>query len=132
MSQKVTYQEGNTLTAEEAVLNALEGKEGLLVSINTAGKAVLFDGTIPAVGVYQGRLQPGSPAVSIRLLGKNGTVRLVQNAAINPGVRVTGVSANARVVAATTGTRSVGIKLSPFTGAAGDVIEVSDLVEHVP
>lgn len=132
MSQKITAQDGSNYSAEEAVLNALDGKEDLLVSMNTAGKVVLFDGSLPAIGVFVSRLQPGSPAINIRLLGKAGTVRMVQNVAINPGVRLVGVNANGRVGIAATGNRSVGIKVSDFAGAAGDVIEVCDVVELLP
>ena len=132
MSQKVTVTEGSTITLKEAVLNALEGKEDHLVSIDTNGDVVLFTGSIPAVGWYQGRLQPGSTAVRVRLLGKGGTVRAIQSAAINPGVRVMGVNASARVATATTGNRTLGTKISPGAGAAGDVIEIADADGYLP
>lgn len=132
MSQKITEQEGCTISLEEAVAGALTNKEDLLVSIDNTGKAVLFDGTYPAIGVMKGKLTPDSTAVTVRLLNGEGTVRVIQSAAITPGARVAGVNASARVVTAGAAARSLGIKLSPFAGAAGDVIEVIPLVELLP
>jgi hypothetical protein len=129
MSQKITAQHGDTITLEEAVPGALSGKDDLLVSINANGKAVLFDGSAPAIGVVVGKLAPDATAVNVRLL-TGGTVRVIQNVAIMPGNRVAGVAANARVAVAAAPGRSLGYKLAPAgSGAAGDVIEIIPSVE---
>jgi hypothetical protein len=130
MSQKITAQNGPTITLEEAVAGALRGKEDLLVSLDAHGKAVLFDGTAPAIGVYVSRLDPESTALEIRLLNAGGTVRVIQGVAIAPGSRVAGVAASARVAVASAPGRSLGFKLAPDSaGAAGDVIEIIPSVE---
>jgi hypothetical protein len=132
MSQKITVTDHNYITLEEAVLGALNGKEDLLVSLNNNAKAVLFDGSAPAFGAFVSRLQDGQGAIRVRPLGKNGTVRCIQSAAITPGARVMAVNASARVATATATNRSLGFKLSPFAGAAGDVIEICDAIEVLP
>lgn len=132
MSQKITVTDHNYITLTEAVAGALNGKEDHLVSLDGDGNVVLFTGAAPAFGVFVSRLQDGQPDLRIRPLGKNGTVRVIQNAAVTPGARVMAVNANARVVTATATNRSLGFKLSPFAGAAGDVIEICDIVEVLP
>lgn len=132
MSQKITAKAGLVLSFDEAVLGALDGKEGLLVSLDTTGKLVLFDGSIPAIGVMEGRLQDSQGPVAVRMLNSGGTARIIQNAGINPGVRVAGVNANGRVAAAATTNRAVGTKVSNVVGAAGDIIEVAVGIEYVP
>ncbi|MBI5689258.1 MAG: hypothetical protein HZC55_04115 [Verrucomicrobia bacterium] len=135
MSQKVTVLEQNYDTLTEAVAGALDGKEDLLLSLDATGKAVLYDGTSPATHVMVGRLQDGDGQVRARILGKNGTVRIKQNGAIVPGARVIAHAGTARVVTAAAGGRSLGFKLDrqgKGNGAAGDVIEVADVVEGQP
>lgn len=132
MSQIVTVQEGSYIALTEAVADALNGKEDHLLSLDNTGKAVLFTGATPAVAVFVGRLAPGSTALRCRAIGKGGTVRMIQNAAITPGARVMAVNANARVVTATATNRSLGFKLSPTAGGVGEVIEVLDVVETLP
>lgn len=129
---KVTAQEGNFDTLIEAVAGALDGKEDQLLSLDATGKAVLFDGTKPATHVMVAKLQPGSTEIRARILGKNGTVRVIQDAAIVPGARVSGKAGTARVETATAGKRSLGFKLDrqgKGNGAQGDVIEIVDIVE---
>jgi hypothetical protein len=128
MSQKITITEGNTYSLTEATPGSLNGKEDHIVSMTATGTAVLYDGTLAPLGVYVSRLQAQDPAVLVRLLGKNGTVRVVQAAAISPGTRVA-PNASGQVIAATAGTLSIGIKLRPDnTGAAGDIIEIADVL----
>ncbi|WP_221029908.1 hypothetical protein [Actomonas aquatica] len=132
MSQKITASDSNYTTLTEAVAGALDNKEDFLVSVNAAGKAVLYDGTFPAFGVMVSKLQAGETAVRVRILGKNGTVRIKQGGAIVPGVRVQGDPADGMVVTAAAGGRTLGIKLDRAgigNGADGDVIEVADVVE---
>lgn len=132
MSQKVTVTEGAYVTRHEAVAGALDNKEDSLVSLNNVGKVVLFDGSAPAFGVFVSKLQAGETACRIRVLGKNGTVRVIQHTAITPGVRVKGNNANARVITADASARSLGFKLSDTAGAVGDVIEICDVIETIP
>lgn len=130
--QKVTVIESNYDSLTEAVAGALNGKEDCLLSLNNAGKAVLFDGSAPATHVMVSRLQDGDGRVRARILGKNGTVRVIQNGAIVPGSRVIGHGGTARVVTAAAGGRSLGFKLDrqgKGNGAAGDVIEIADVLE---
>jgi hypothetical protein len=132
MSQKVTAQESNYDTLIEAVAGALNNKEDCLLSLDATGKAVLFDGTKPATHVMVSRLQLGDGQVRARILGKNGTVRVIQNGAIVPGARVIGHGGTARVVTAAAGGRALGFKLDrqgKGNGAAGDVIEIADVIE---
>lgn len=125
MSQKITAQVGPTITLEEAVPGALNGKEDHLVSLNANGKAVRYDGTAPAVGVYVSRLALDSTAIEVRPINATGTARLVQSAAITPGKQVVPDAATARVKLGASGNAAIGIKLAPANaGAAGDVIEV--------
>lgn len=132
MSQKVAVSESNYDTLIEAVAGALNNKEDCLLSLNAAGKVVLFDGTAPATHVMVSRLQNGDGQVRARILGKNGTVRVIQNGAIVPGARVNGHGGTARVVTAAAGGRSLGFKMDRAgvgNGAAGDVIEIFDVIE---
>jgi hypothetical protein len=133
--QKITASESNYDTLTEAVAGALNGKEDLLLSLDNTGKAVLFDGTYPATHVMVSRLQDGDGQVRARILGKNGTVRIKQNGAIVPGSRVIAHAGTARVVTAAAGGRSLGFKLDRpgiGNGAAGDVIEIADVIEGQP
>jgi hypothetical protein len=133
MSQKVTVQESPYGTMTEAVAGALTGKEDQLLSQTDTGLAVLFDGTKPAVAVMCGKLAPDSNEVRVRWLGKGGTVRVIQHAATDIGAPMQGRSANARVEAAAAGGRVLGYKLGPTKGgAAGDIIELLDIIERSP
>ena len=132
MGQKITITDGPYVTFTEAVAGALDNKEDHLVALDNTGKLVLFTGSAPAIGVMVGKLQAGQSAVQVRLLGKGGTVRVIQNAAITPGARVMAVNANARVVTIGAAARSLGFKLTDSAGAAGDVIEIADVVEYAP
>ena len=117
---------------------SLDGKEDLLLALNSDGTVKLNAGAIP-IGVMQSKLQEGEAAVSVRLLGAGGTFRCIQNAAIAVGARVmVDTSAKTKVITATTSglpVRSLGIKVADSSntasGAAGDVIEVMDLQELV-
>lgn len=130
MSQKVTAQEGPYITLTEAVAGALTGKDDSLLSLDNAGKAVLYDGTAPAFAIMVNKAWPAATEVQARLLGKGGSVRMIQHVALDIGARVQGRGANARVEALAVGGRSLGFKIGPTSGgAAGDVIEVADLVE---
>lgn len=127
---KITYTDTPYISLTEAVAGALTGKDDLLISLNNAGKAVLYDGSAPAIAVMIGKNSPDDTVIQARLLGKGGTCRMIQSAAIVPGSLVKAVSASARVATATAGSKGLGYKLTPGNGAAGDVIEVIDLPER--
>lgn len=129
MSQKITVTDLNYVTLNEAVAGALDGKEDFLVSVNATGGLVLYTGAFPAFGVMVSKLQAGETAVRVRILGKNGTVRIKQGGAIVPGARVMGDVADGMVVTAAAGGRTLGIKLGSTNGADGDVILVADVIE---
>ncbi|MDF3058031.1 MAG: hypothetical protein K0R17_2246 [Rariglobus sp.] len=127
---KITVTDSPYISLEENVAGALTGKDDLLLSLSNTGKAVLYTGAAPAVAVMIGKNSPDDTVVRARLLGKGGTVRMIQSAAIVPGSLVKGVAASARVATADAGAKAVGYKLSPGNGAAGDVIEVIDIAER--
>ncbi|MDR1279339.1 MAG: hypothetical protein LBK99_00765 [Opitutaceae bacterium] len=132
MSQKITAQEGPTITLEAAVAAAFTNKEDHLVGISANGQAMICDDTVPAIGTFVSRLSPEDTALTVRLLNAPGTARMVQGAPVTPGDRVT-CDDTGRVVPAAAGDRSLGIKIAPpAAGAAGDVIEVITFVESLP
>lgn len=126
MSQKITVTDTPYISLVENVAAALTGKDDLLLSLSNTGKAVLYTGAAPAVAVMIGKNSPDDTVVTARLLGKGGTVRIIQSEAIVPGSRVKPVAASGRVATADAGAQALGFKLSPGNGAAGDVIEVID------
>lgn len=115
---------------------SLNGKEDLLLALNSDGTVKLNAGAVP-IGVMESKLQSGQTEVAVRLLGAGGTFRCIQNAAIAVGARVmVDTSAKTKVItAATSGLpiQSLGIKVADSSttagGAAGDVIEVLDVQE---
>jgi hypothetical protein len=117
-----------TFTAE--VPADLVGKEGYLVQlVATKNTIELFNGGL-AIGVLQQRLQ-GSSDWTVRLLGKGGTVKVVQDGAIAVGGRVKAANGGKVTPLGASG-RSLGIKLSPAAnGANNDVIELIDVVEVI-
>lgn len=128
---KTTYVDGCRRTFTEATPGQLTGKETYLVELTSAGKVQLAT-TGLAIGVMEGRLEGSTDEVTIRLLGKGGTVRMKQNGAVTPGARVKQLDNDGRVQPIGASGRSLGIKLSPGgTGAANDIIEVLDLVEVI-
>lgn len=132
---KTTYTDNAYRTFVEQVAGALDGKEDYLVALGSNDDAVQLAGSGLAIGAIQSKLQPGDTAVNVRLLGKGGTVRMIQSGAIAKGARViadTAASGQVKALPGTTGTyRVLGIKLSTGNGAANDVIEVLDAIETV-
>ena len=124
------YSDESYRTFTEETPGQLTGKEGCLVELTANGTIQLLTTGI-AIGVVFQKLQ-GSSDVTIRMLAKEGTVKVVQAGAIPIGSRVRAKVNDGRVEVGTAG-RSIGIKISPTTnGAAGDVIEIIDLVEVIP
>src|SRR5437660_8084540 len=87
-----TWVDESYRTFQEEVAGALDGKEFSLVECGTANNSVkLNTGTGNEMGVFFEKLQPGTGRkddINVRLLGKEGTVKMIQNAAINYGARV--------------------------------------------
>jgi hypothetical protein len=134
-----TYVEEAYRSFQEEVAGALDGQEKHLVQCGTADNSVKLNTAVgSANGVMFEKLQPGTGRkddVTVRMLGKGGTVKVIQNAAIAYGARVMEDSTSTQRVKAvpgTTGTyRSIGIKLGQGGGAAGDVIEIQDILENI-
>lgn len=134
-----TYVEESYRTFQEEVAGALDGKQFNLVALGTADNTIKLNATLgQAIGVFFAKLQPGTGRkddCSVRMLGKEGTVKVIQNAAIAYGARVMEDSTaltKVKPVPGTTGTyRSIGLKVSEGGGAQNDVIEILDLVENI-
>jgi hypothetical protein len=125
-------------TFQEEVAGALDGKDYLLVEPGTADNTVKLNTTAGnEVGVVFEKLQPVPEQidVNIRLLGGDGTVKVVQSGAIAYGAKVICDPANptkVKQLPAAAGTyRVLGRKVSEGGGAAGDVIELCDRLETV-
>jgi hypothetical protein len=122
----------------ETVANALTGKEYCVVALGAAtGTAPNQEPTVqlwtgsdssPAIGVCWGKVQPLDTQVSVYLFGD--TMKFIASGAIAYGARVI-PTGSAGQVATSSGSnvRSLGIKLTPGTSAAGDIIEVLMIVE---
>lgn len=124
-----TYTDGAYRTFTELVADALTGKEGYLVELDAAtGKVQLLDAGV-AIGVMHCKLEGGND-VSIRLLGKGGTVKVVAGGVIAGGARVKGASGGKVVTNGGYG-RGLGVKLTTGNSANNDVIEVLDVVEPI-
>lgn len=134
-----SYVDESYRTFQEEVAGALDGKEFQLVEPGTADNSVKLNTAVGnAIGVMFSKLQQATGRkddVTVRLLGGEGTVKMIQNAAIAYGARVMCDSTSptrVKTVPGTTGTyRSIGRKVSQGGGAAGDVIEVADVVETI-
>ena len=121
-----TQIEGNMMTFEENVAAALTGKEHYLLEQVAGRKVQLYTSAAAGpVGVMREKLAPDSVHVAVRLLGKNGTVKVIQSETIAEGARVKAVSGG-KVATAGVGDYSIGTKLTDIAGDANDVIEISD------
>lgn len=125
---KITYVDSPYRSFTQNVADALVGKEGLAVEIVTADKVQLLAAALP-VGIIQQRLE-GSQAVSVRLLGKGGTLRGIAGGVIAAGGAVK-LAAGGKFVAAAQNDKGHGIALSD-AAADGDFIEVQDVWFTVP
>lgn len=126
-----SYTDSPYKTFTEETPGQLTGKEGYLVELTANGTVQLFTSGL-AIGVMHGKLQ-GSNDVNVRLLGKGGTVKVVQGGAITVATRVKGASGGKVVASATTADRSLGIKIDPTgNGADGDVTEIIDVIQTLP
>lgn len=126
------YTDNGYRTFTEETPGQLTGKEGYVVEINSNGKVILAGTDLTKIiGVVHGKLE-GSNDVTVRLLGKGGTVKCVKSGAIAIGARVKAVSGGKIIGTTTSGDRTIGIVISPTTsGADGDVCEVLDFMEKI-
>ena len=128
-----TYSEGPYITLAEETTDALLNKEGYLVSQGTADGTVKLaaDGDT-SIGVLSAKRE-GDPHVTVRLLGKGGTVKVIAGGVIAKDARVIwGTGGKVITQTLTTGTnRTLGRKLSQGNSAAGDINELLDHIERV-
>lgn len=128
-----TFSEGPYRTFAEETTDALKDKENYLVALGTADGTVKLaaDGDT-AIGVLSAKRE-GDPHVTVRLLGKGGTLKIIAGGVIAKDARVIwGTGGKVITTGTTTGTyRTLGRKLSHGNSAAGDIIEVLDLIERV-
>lgn len=128
-----TYNESSNRTFLEASTGALDNKEGHAVALDTAENTVrLAANANEAIGTMRSKLQNGAQgdgAVNVSLIGC--TEKVVAGGSIDKGERVK-VDTDGRYISAATGERSLGIKLTQGSSAAGDVIEIIKVVEVAP
>jgi hypothetical protein len=109
---------------KEAVLDALQNKEGYLVELGAAADTVqLATSANNAIGVLSYK-ENGNPHVNVRLLGKGGTVKVVAGGVIAKNAFV-GWAAGGKVVSMANG-NTLGRKLTQGNSADGDLIEIID------
>lgn len=128
-----TFTEGPYMTFAEETTDALLDKENYLVALGTAAGTVKLaaDGDT-AIGVLSSK-RKSDPHVTVRLLGKGGTVKVIAGGVIAKDARViwgTGGKVITQTLSAGT-YRTLGRKLSQGNSASGDIIEVLDIIERV-
>jgi hypothetical protein len=131
-----TYNDSPYQTFKEATVGALDGKEHHVVELDPTNDdgVRLATGANGSVGVLKQKLQDGplgTGDVNVRLLGGGGTIKVVAGGAIAKWARVKS-AVGGKVVVASTGDRSIGIKKTNGTSADGDVIEIIDIQEQAP
>jgi len=129
-----TFTEGPYFSAVEESVDALLDKEGFLVALGTAeGTVKLAANGDTAIGVLSEKRE-GDPHVTVRLLGKGGTVKVKAGGVIAKDARVVwGTGGKVITQPSTSGTtqRTLGRKLSQGSSADGDIIEILDVIERV-
>lgn len=119
-----TYDDTAYKSFKEETVDALLDKEFFLVELGTAeGTIKLATSANTAIGVLAQK-QKGNPHVTVRLLGKGGTVKVKAGGVIAKGANV-GWAAGGKVVTLATG-NTFGKKLSQGSSADNDVIEIID------
>lgn len=129
-----TYVEPAYRSFEEETLGALVGKEHFFVALGTNENTIrLAANGDEVIGVLHERTALESKDISVRLLGKGGTVKVKAGGVIAKNGRVIwGSDAKALPVPAEPGTyRTLGRALGQGSSANNDVIEILDLVEPV-
>ncbi len=128
-----TFTEGPYMTLAEETTDALLDKEHHLLALGTAeGSVKLAADGDTAIGVLAEKRE-GDPHVTVRLLGKGGTLKVIAGGVIAKDARVIwGTGGKVITQTLTTGTyRTLGRKLSQGNSAAGDIIEILDTIERV-
>lgn len=128
-----TFTEGPYYSASEESVDALLNKEGFLVALGTAeGTVKLAASGDTVIGVLFEKRE-GDPHVTVRLLGKGGTVKVKAGGVIAKDARVVWGTGGKVITQPTTegNYRTLGRKLSQGSSAANDIIEIVDLVEPV-
>ena len=129
-----TWTEGAYHTFKEETTDALLDKEGHFIGLGTAADSVkLATSGDNVIGILSEK-RKGDPHVTVRLLGKGGTVKVKAGGVIAKNARVvwgTGAKAITMPTDPETTHRTLGRKLSQGNSADGDVIEILDLVEIV-
>lgn len=131
---KQSYTDGPYRTFSEEVAGALDGKEGYVLELGATGGVQLYTNSAKPIGVMVGKLQgSGVTDINVRLLGKGGTVKVVQGGAIAVNSRVKPANGGKVVVSAGGGERCIGLKIQPVANAAdGEFCEIIDALEYVP
>ena len=128
-----TYTDGAYKTFSEETLDALLDKEGYLVALGTnEGTVKIATSGDDVIGVLTDKTN-GSSQVTVRLLGKGGTVKVKAGGVIAKNARVIWATGGKVITQTlTTGTyRTLGRKLTQGNSADGDVIELLDTIERV-
>ena len=129
-----TYIESHYRSFEEENLGDLVGKEFYFVALGAADNTIkLAASGDEVIGVLHERTSMESKDVSVRMLGKGGTVKVKAGGIIAKGGRVIwGAGAKALPVPGAAATyRTLGRKLSQGNSANNDVIEIIDVIEPV-
>lgn len=129
-----TYTETAYKSFEEETLGALIGKEFHLVALGTADNTIrLATSGDEVIGVLHERTSLESKDVSVRLLGKGGTVKMKAGGIIAKNARVIwGTGAKVLTQPTAAGSyRTLGRKLAQGSSANNDVIEVFDIIEPI-
>lgn len=133
---KTTVTDLNVRSFQEKTIGELDNLEHALVVLETDGtvsRRASGKTTLPVIGTFLNKLQSDrtvDTSVNIRLFGKNGTMRVMQQAAIVPGspVYASNTTNYDRVIGLPTGQGGLlGYKLGSTNGAAGDIIEILDV-----
>lgn len=129
-----TYIDSPYRSFEEETLGALIDREHHFVELGAADNTIkLATSAANVIGVLHERTSRESKDVSVRLLGKGGTVKVKCGGPVAKGGPVTSDATGKAVIAPGTpgGDRVFGRKLSQGTAAANDVIEILDVIETV-
>jgi hypothetical protein len=126
-----TFTEGPYYSFAEETTDALLDKENYLVALGTAaGTVKIATSTDDPIGVLTAKRE-GDPHVTVRLLGKGGTLKVIAGGVIGKNARVIW-DTDGVVITKPTGAgsaRTLGRKLSQGNCASGDIIEVLDVIE---
>lgn len=129
-----TYSNSPFRSFQEETLGALVGKEFFFVALGTAENTIkLATSGDEVIGVLHERTSMESKDVSVRLIGKGGSLKVKAGGIVSKGGRVVwGTGAKAVPVPGSAGTyRTLGRKLGQGSSADNDVIEILDIVEPV-